>query len=294
MLQVKLPNFCFQVNAIYYPSNYQQVPVNFAVGETVNSANLSPVPHNLFRERCFSLGAPNVSPPILSPQTRASLGMQTIRQRNYSYSSEVHSLDSDANTSPTQSMNLLSASSFDCSQVGRSSPAPDLETYVTEMTKELATNIKSEIRGVISKVEDVLENTPESNVDMSALASFCNEKQGSSSDDGRSDSISANEVAEYLEKVSIEMANEVKCEIRDVVSAVDVFITPDCLEKHPYSRASSSGDNSERYTGKSEQYTPGSSSETVIHMIQSPNRLSDEESAEKVSLLEKSSLLEEC
>lgn len=43
--------------------------------------------------------------------------------------------------------------------MGRASPAPDLQTYVTEMTKELATNIKSEIREVISKVEDVLENT---------------------------------------------------------------------------------------------------------------------------------------
>lgn len=43
--------------------------------------------------------------------------------------------------------------------MGRASPVPDLQTYVTEMTKELATNIKSEIREVISKVEDVLENT---------------------------------------------------------------------------------------------------------------------------------------
>lgn len=200
--------------------------------------------------------------------------MQNFRQRNYSYSSEIHSLDSDS-----ENVNLLSTGSIDC---GRSSPAPDLETYVTEMTKELATNIKSEIRGVISKVEDVLENTQESNVDINVLNSFYNEKHGSSSDDGRSDSISANEVAEYLEKVSIEMANEVKCEIRDVVSAVDVFITPDCLEKHSYSRASSSGD-SDKYGGKGEQYTPGSSSETVIQMIQGGSgRLSDEEAGEKV------------
>lgn len=76
--------------------------------------------------------------------------------------------------------------------MGRSSPAPDLQTYVTEMTKELATNIKSEIREVTRKVEDVLESSTEA----------VNEKHCSgSSDDGRSDSISANEVAEYIEKV---------------------------------------------------------------------------------------------
>lgn len=170
------------------------------------------------------------------PQKRQLLELNLIN-----INSQVHSLDSDVNTSPTQSLNMLSASSFDCSQMGRSSPVPDLQTYVTEMTKELATNIKSEIREVINKVEDVLENTDNTN-----------EKHCNSSDDGRSDSISANEVAEYIEKVSIEMANEVKSEIRDVVSAVDVFIAPEV-----------------------ETYTPGSSSETVIQLIKeekAPNR----------------------
>lgn len=257
-----VPYFVQDGNAIYYSAQYSQPALNFAVGEAVNSANLGPVPHNLFRERCLSLGAPNVSPPILSPQTRVSLGMNNFRQRNYSYSSEIHSLDSDVNTSPTQSMHMLSASSYDCSNMGRSSPAPDLQTYVTEMTKELATNIKSEIREVISKVEDVLENTDSVDVNVSFA-----EKHGSSSDDGRSDSISANEVAEYLEKVSIEMANEVKSEIRDVVSAVDVFITPDNQEKHAYSRASSSGESDKCPPCHVEKYTPGSSSETVIQMI---------------------------
>lgn len=256
-----LPYYVQDVN-VYYSTPYSQPALNFAVGESVNSANLNPACHNLFRERCLSLGAPNVSPPVLSPQTRVSLGLNTFRQRNYSYSSEVHSLDSDVNTSPTQSLNMLSASSFDCSQMGRSSPAPDLETYVTEMTKEIATNIKSEIREVINKVEDVLESTD--NVDICNI-SFCNEKHCSSSDDGRSDSISANEVAEYIEKVSIEMANEVKSEIRDVVSAVDVFIAPDSQEKHTYSRTSSNAD-AEAATNV-ETYTPGSSSETVIQLI---------------------------
>ncbi|XP_064215241.1 uncharacterized protein LOC658498 isoform X2 [Tribolium castaneum] len=247
-----VPYFLQDVNGLYYPQT-----VNFAVGETVNSANLNHL-QNFARERCLSLGAPNISPPVLSPQTRASLGMRHFRQRNFSYSSqnELHSLESENNVSPTHSLNVLSTGSY---EVGRASPAPDIQTYVTEMTKELATNIKSEIREVISRVEDVLENTD---------SIVCYERHGSGSEDGRSDSISANEVAEYIEKVSIEMANEVKSEIRDVVSAVDVFITPDCPEK--YSRTSS-----EEKTDLREVYTPGSSSETVIHLISA--NLSDEE-----------------
>lgn len=136
--------------------------------------------------RCLSLGAPTVASPVLSPSTRVSLGMQS-RQRQLSYSSqEPNSLESDSNQmSPTHSLSILS-NSFDCLQCGRSSPAPDLQTYVTEMTKEIATNIKSEIREVISKVEDALENTD-------SVCSYY-ERHGSGSEDGRSDSISANEV----------------------------------------------------------------------------------------------------
>ncbi|CAH0560225.1 unnamed protein product [Brassicogethes aeneus] len=246
-----VPYFLHDVNGLYYPHMTQQ-SINFAVGESVNSQ----MQQNFARERCLSLGAPNISPPVLSPQTRASLGMnsaQTTRQRQYSCSSqsELHSLESDANLSPTHSLNILYSSTH---ELGRSSPAPDLQTYVQEMTKEIATNIKSEIREVINKVEDVLENTE---------CSYY-ERHGSGSEDGRSDSISANEVAEYLEKVSIEMANEVKSEIRDVVSAVDVFITPEIQERGSFSRASSSGDEK---NGAVQIYTPGSSSETVVNLI---------------------------
>lgn len=41
------------------------------------------------------------------------------------------------------------------------SDSEDIEAYVKEMTKELATEIKSEIREVISQVEDVLDSTAE-------------------------------------------------------------------------------------------------------------------------------------
>ncbi|CAH1106305.1 unnamed protein product [Psylliodes chrysocephalus] len=259
-----VPYFLQDVNGLYYPQ-ISQPSVNFAVGEAVSSTNLNHLQQNFVRERCLSLGAPTVASPVLSPSTRVSLGMQS-RQRQLSYSSqEPNSLESDSNQmSPTHSLSILS-NSFDCLQCGRSSPAPDLQTYVTEMTKEIATNIKSEIREVISKVEDALENTD-------SVCSYY-ERHGSGSEDGRSDSISANEVAEYLEKVSIEMANEVKSEIREVVSAVDVFITPDNTEKHPYSRTSSLGTSSEErqippsINQEPEKYTPGSSTETVLQMI---------------------------
>lgn len=73
----------------------------------------------LLNFRCLSLGHPNVSPPVLSPQTRVSLGMSAFRTRQTSCSSqnELHSLDSEANLSPSHSLNILSTSSIDGSQV---------------------------------------------------------------------------------------------------------------------------------------------------------------------------------
>ncbi|XP_072386155.1 uncharacterized protein [Diabrotica undecimpunctata] len=266
-----VPYFLQDVNGLYYPQ-MSQPSVNFAVGEAVNSANLNHLQQNFARERCLSLGAPTVPSPVLSPSTRVSLGMHS-RQRQLSYSSqEPNSLESESNQmSPTHSLNFLS-NSFDCLQCGRASPVPDLQTYVTEMTKELATNIKSEIREVISKVEDALENTD-------SVCSFY-ERHGSGSEDGRSDSISANEVAEYLEKVSIEMANEVKSEIRDVVSAVDVFITPDNPDKLTYSRTSSMGASCEdRYfpplKSEQERNSIGKSTESILQQIINKSASSD-------------------
>lgn len=285
-----VPYFLQDVNGLYYP-HISQPSVNFAVGETVSSTSLLQQ-QNFARDRCLSLGHPNVSPPVLSPQTRVSLGMGGLRQRQFSYSSqnELHSLDSESNLSPTHSLNMLSSSTLDCSQIGRASPVPDLQTYVTEMTKELATNIKSEIREVISKVEDVLENT-----DSDRDNSFFYERNGSGSEDGRSDSISSNAVAEYLEKISIEMANEVKSEIRDVVSAVDVFITPD-NNQLTYTRSSLSSDPKlipfEHETSPDENYTPGSSSDTVINLISSSsNKLKSSEEDQQDSGKNKNKIL---
>lgn len=256
-------------------------PVNFAVGDPVTTAAIispSPLNHNspnpilIHRERCFSLGAPNVSPPILGPQTCINLGMTRTRYCTYNSQNDFQSLDSsnEAATSPTHSLHNVFGTCFDyCpqgQQRGSVSPAPpDLQTYLTEITKELATNIKSEIREVINTVEDCLENTD--SVDMT----YAFDRLGSGSEDGRSDSISANEVAEYLKEVSKEMANEVKYEIRDVVNTVDEYFTP---EKRSYSRASSSGESDKSQA----KYTPGSSSETVVNLINKSNsttRLTD-------------------
>ncbi|VEN34063.1 unnamed protein product, partial [Callosobruchus maculatus] len=68
-----VPYFLQDVNGLYYPQ-MSQGTVNFAVGESVNSSMSQHLQQNFARERCLSLGAPNVSPPLLSPSTRVSLG----------------------------------------------------------------------------------------------------------------------------------------------------------------------------------------------------------------------------
>ncbi|KAF5304557.1 hypothetical protein FQA39_LY09608 [Lamprigera yunnana] len=270
----------------YYVTEYQNVnrPPHFAVGETVSSTIFHPVPNTYHRERCMSLGDSALPPPpLLSPQTSASLGITNLRRRNCSCSSQtdIHSLDSDFNLSPAQSLNVLYTS---WSELARASPAPpatDLHAYVSEISKELATSIKYEIREVINKVEDVLENTD--NTDGGSKY-FSSDKYGSGSEDGRSDSISANEVAEYLEKVSREMANEVKSEIRDVVSAVDVFITPEGQERNTFSRTSSMGD-SDRLNSSQRNIagTSNESSDMTVNKLCSSSKLSDEEHSDKSS-----------
>lgn len=180
------------------------------------------------------------------------------RRRHCSCSAQtdMQTAETDFNLSPTHSLCNITGGSFsDCSLVGRGSPyyqntsqdTDDLQAYVEEVTKELATTIKSEIRGVINKVEDVLENSE--NMDASLNSYQNNDRHGSGSEDGRSDSISVNEVAEYIVEVSKNMADQVKSEIRDVVSAVDVFIAPEGPEKSIYSRASSSCSDNDKLVG---------------------------------------------
>ncbi|PSN33000.1 hypothetical protein C0J52_19749 [Blattella germanica] len=304
--------------------NNGQNALHFAVGEVVNPSAImtkSPpgVPQSIINEhfypprtRCHSLGSSTViSPPILSPQTMASLGIgvsttgdNKLRQCSCSSQTDLNSLEMDSfgNFSPLNSLNsvqLNTSYNNDCNIAGRSSPTvssvstqspEDLQAYVKEMTKELATEIKSEIREVISKVEDVLSESTDSVGEANTSfqqqnSTSCLERLHSGSGEStRGDSISANDVAEYLMEVSREMASEMKSEIREMVSAVDVLISPDIHEEKSSSAASPVGTPGSYHgiintkvgelSGERTQSSECSSDETVIHILSSDPRKS--------------------
>ncbi|XP_069696202.1 uncharacterized protein [Periplaneta americana] len=287
-----------------------QSPLHFAVGEVMNpAAVMTKSPPGLGpdiqlyppRTRCHSLGSSTaISPPILSPQTLASLGIgvtgsREMKQRQCSCSSQtdLNSLDGDSfggiGFSPLPSLSLLQLNM----DTGRSSPTvssvstqspEDLQAYVKEVTKELATEIKSEIREVISKVEDVLSESTDSAGETGNFqlnSSSLERLHSGSGDSNRGDSVSANEVAEYLMEVSREMASEVKSEIREMVSAVDVLISPD-LQSHEERSSSATSPvgtpgsypaigclNTKlgELSGERTQSSECSSDETVIHIL---------------------------
>lgn len=115
-----------------------------------------------------------------------------------------------------------------------------------EVTTELASEIKSEIREVISKVEDVLDNSAET-TDLSIynMSSFnnlsrwvstvstlqlaiCEHKKlyflisnEFSADELRNDSVSASDVAEYLKEFSKGITSQVTSEIREIVNVMN-------------------------------------------------------------------------
>ena len=214
-------------------------PVQFAVGESVSPLRMVPKSTKLMRSRCYSLGS-DVPQVHLSAETRMNLGLKETSPNNNPKASsfcncgsqtDLPSLD-DVIVSPNKKYSYSAHSSTsisDCSQVGRSSPttsitshtSEDLPAYVKKMTKEIATEIKSEIRGVISKVDDILENSDsidQSNISLSSISSL-NDKNSSVID-----------VAEYLMRMLKEMASEVKYEIREMVNRVDEMIPPELTE----------------------------------------------------------------
>lgn len=192
-------------NAFNYSYVEQQPPMNNYVGndnnllsknennqQLVNKVHFA-VGDSLTRQRCNSVG----SSLILGPKSRASLGI--------SYSRSL--------TDGETSLNLS-----ECSL----SSNEDIHAYVTEVTKELATEIKSEIREVISKVEDVLseENNGNGNGNLTehrGSKAFVADKLERTNS---LPSVSANDIAQYLMGVSKEMAEEMKSEIRELVSSV--------------------------------------------------------------------------
>ena len=291
-----------------------QSPVHFAVGEVMNPAAVMTKPPPAMtqiitnelhppRTRCHSLGSSSgIFPGILIPRTVASpsAGITSagdLKQRQCSCGSQtdLNSLEMDS----LPSINLLqfnTSSTADCSTVGRFSPSvssvsaqspEDLHAYVKEVTKELATEIKSEIREVISKVEDVLSESTDSsgetgsNFHQQLANSSLDKLLSGSSEYARSDSVSANDVADYLMEVSREMASEVKSEIREVVNAVDVLISPDVHVCEKFSSVDSPIDTPGSYpgiaaclstklgelSGERTQSSECSSDETVIHTL---------------------------
>nr|CAD7399828.1 unnamed protein product [Timema cristinae] len=242
-----------------------QSQVNFAVGEVMNPASIqnTTMAEQTFpvvvgedtyagRARCYSLGSSTMSPPVLSPQTLCNLGMSNSeysppRHRHCSCSSQTDlnslDLDSAGNFSPLPSLNMLqlnTASVNDCSLYGQSSSptistqSPEyLHAYVKEKTKELATEIKSEIRGVISKVENVLsESADSSNDNYTYQNGSVSEKLNESV---RGTSVSSVDVAEYLLEVSKGMASEMKTEIREMMNAVDIMMSSDAMSPRSHS-----------------------------------------------------------
>ncbi|PNF15326.1 hypothetical protein B7P43_G00938 [Cryptotermes secundus] len=287
-----------------------QSPLHFAVGEVMNPAAVmtklpTGVAKNIINEqlypprtRCHSLGSFSGISPILSPQKMGSLGIGDMKEWQCSCSSQtdLSSLEVES-TSSLNFLQLSTLSAADCNVAGRSSPTAssvstqspeDLQAYVKEVTKELATEIKSEIREVISKVEDVLSESTDSAGETCGsfhqhLASSSMDKLHSGSGEiAKSDSVSANDVAEYLMEFSREMASEMKSEIREMVNAVDVLISPDAQSHEEKSSSADSpvdtpgthpgiagcvntklGDLSGERTHSSEC----SSDETVVHIL---------------------------
>lgn len=249
-------------------------PLDFAVGEVMNpAAVMTKLPlgmaHSIRNEclypprtRCHSLGScSGTLPQILSPQTMASLGIGvastgSMKQQQCSCSSQTDLNSLEMDSMPSLNLLQLNASSAtDCSATGRSSPTPssistqspeDLEAYVKEVTKELATEIKSEIRDVISKVEDVLSESTDSAAETCScfsqqlVNSSLDRLHSGSGESIKGDSVSANDIAEYLMEVSREMASEVKSEIREMVNAVDVLISPDVQSQEEKSSSANS------------------------------------------------------
>lgn len=97
----------------------------------------------------------------------------------------------------------------------------DIQAFVKEVTQDIATEIRSELREVISKVDNVLESTEQLDTSGYNLSTF--HQLTSAEEMKNSDAVSASDVAQYLREFSIEMASEVKSEIREMCATVKEF-----------------------------------------------------------------------
>uniref|UniRef100_A0A1B6C4J5 tRNA(Ile)-lysidine/2-thiocytidine synthase N-terminal domain-containing protein n=1 Tax=Clastoptera arizonana TaxID=38151 RepID=A0A1B6C4J5_9HEMI len=185
------------------------------------------------RERCYSLGGATL-PKLPVP----------LRKRQISCSSQTDGLDigSDHDSTFGESDSRGATPPI----VVTTNNPEHLQAYVHEVTKELATEIKSEIREVISQVEDVLcdssdssENTVRCNSFSSLSPSMINSVNSQFKPispvfpinnervcGSPNSSVTADHVAEYLAELTTEMVSEMKSEIREMVNAVDELISP--------------------------------------------------------------------
>lgn len=102
-----------------------------------------------------------------------------------------------------------------------------------EVTQDIATEIKSELREVITQVDNVLESTEPLENSFGLSTFHINQQQQqqqnqchqltSAEEMKSSDAVSASDVAQYLREFSIEMASEVKSEIREMCATVKDF-----------------------------------------------------------------------
>jgi hypothetical protein len=306
------------------PKSYTngQSPLHFAIGEVMNpAAVMTKLPPGMTqnvtseqlyppRTRCHSLGSSSGISSILSPQKLTSLGIGIAGTGDLKHWQCSCSSQTDLNSLELESMaslNLLhfTSSATDCSAAGRASPTAscisaqspeELQAYVKEVTKELATEIKSEIREVISKVEDVLsESTDSAGETCSSFHQHLNtssvdKHQPGAGEIAKSDSLSVNDVAEYLMEFSKEMASEMKSEIREMVNAVDVLISPDVQSyEEKSSSVNSPVDSPGTHTciagclnmklgelnGERTQSSECSSDETVVHIVNTDQKKSE-------------------
>ena len=137
------------------------------------------------RERCYSLDSKQVLEENCEKQRKSTLA------------------DSNSNSSTHLSpiSKPLPTTRVKCSHECRSNTIPrsrkkdeKFQSYLNEMTKEIANELKSEIREVILKVEDVLELSDSNEATGSVLF---NSKHGSD-EDRRSDSMSIGDIANEI------------------------------------------------------------------------------------------------
>ncbi|KAI5702852.1 hypothetical protein M8J75_004858 [Diaphorina citri] len=193
---------------------------------------LSPV-SPYYRERCYSLGSNPETPP---PRLKNSPYFARQRQCSCSSQTDLNSIDSDRDVCDSPS-----------------STSDNICAYVEEVTKELATEIKSEIREVIAKLEKryslesrfiksnslprnnsvpmIIMNNYEcydsnKSIDSVGVNSFKGFETPPLQPSPLNETAMSEHVAEYLAELTTEMVTEMKSEFREMVNAVDEIICP--------------------------------------------------------------------